>query len=138
MMTGKMPKLAGVLDTTLFVDDLERARKFYERVLALKPTFADGAKCIYPIIADTFMLHKRRAVIESVEPVNDKFLPPDSHGPARVAFAIDARELNCWETLLTGHGIAIEGRVRWPRGGDSLYFRDPDGDLLELATPGEW
>jgi catechol 2,3-dioxygenase-like lactoylglutathione lyase family enzyme len=132
-----MPKLAGVLETTLFVDDMDRARTFYERVLELKPTFADGAKCIYPVIADTFMLHKR-AVIESVEPVNDKFLPPDLHAPARVAFAIDARELNCWETLLTGHGIAIEGRMRWPCGGDSLYFRDPDGNLLELATAGTW
>lgn len=69
-----MPKLEGVLETTLFVDDLDRARSFYERVLALKPTFADGAKCVYPVIADTFMLFQRQAVIESVEPVNDKFL----------------------------------------------------------------
>lgn len=53
-----------------------------------------------------------------------------------MAFAINARELKRWEALLTGHGIAIEGRVRWPCGGESLYFRDPDGNLLELATPG--
>jgi len=24
------------------------------------------------------------------------------------------------------------------RGGHSIYFRDPDGHLLELATPGLW
>ena len=35
-------------------------------------------------------------------------------------------------------GIAIVGEYRWPRGGYSLYFRDPDGALVELATPGLW
>ncbi|MDF2970539.1 MAG: glyoxalase, partial [Microvirga sp.] len=34
--------------------------------------------------------------------------------------------------------IPIESRVTWPRGGTSLYFRDPDGHVLELATPGLW
>ena len=24
------------------------------------------------------------------------------------------------------------------RGGESIYFRDPDGHVLELATPGLW
>jgi catechol 2,3-dioxygenase-like lactoylglutathione lyase family enzyme len=34
--------------------------------------------------------------------------------------------------------VAIEGRVDWPRGAKSIYFRDPDGHLLELGTPGLW
>ena|SRR5258708_4406456 len=37
---------------------------------------------------------------------------------------------------LEENGIAIESKVRWERGGQSLYFGDPDGNLLELATPG--
>ena len=35
-------------------------------------------------------------------------------------------------------GIAVEGRTTWSRGGISIYFRDPDGHLVELATPGLW
>jgi catechol 2,3-dioxygenase-like lactoylglutathione lyase family enzyme len=42
------------------------------------------------------------------------------------------------EQRLATKGVAIEGRTRWSRGGQSLYFRDPDGHLLELATPGLW
>ena len=40
--------------------------------------------------------------------------------------------------IYTSKGIAIESRVDWPQGGASLYFRDPDRLLVELATPGIW
>ncbi len=55
-----------------------------------------------------------------------------------MAFSISADELPAWEARLAGAGIGIEGRTKWSRGGDSIYFRDPDGHLLELATPGLW
>jgi catechol 2,3-dioxygenase-like lactoylglutathione lyase family enzyme len=55
-----------------------------------------------------------------------------------VAFAIDADALAPWEAHLGTNDIAIEGRTDWPRGGKSIYFRDPDNHLLELATPGLW
>jgi catechol 2,3-dioxygenase-like lactoylglutathione lyase family enzyme len=34
--------------------------------------------------------------------------------------------------------VEIISRMSWPRGGESLYFRDPDNHVLELATPGIW
>jgi catechol 2,3-dioxygenase-like lactoylglutathione lyase family enzyme len=40
--------------------------------------------------------------------------------------------------LLASGGVTIEARNNWERGGRSIYFRDPDGHLLELATPGLW
>jgi catechol 2,3-dioxygenase-like lactoylglutathione lyase family enzyme len=59
-------------------------------------------------------------------------------GPAHFAFAIDVADVAAWEARLGELGIEIESRVRWPRGGQSLYFRDPDGRSVELATPGIW
>jgi catechol 2,3-dioxygenase-like lactoylglutathione lyase family enzyme len=64
--------------------------------------------------------------------------PHDGHGPVHVAFSIAADERQAWEKRLNEAGVPIEGRAHWPRGGDSIYFRDPDGHLLELATPGLW
>jgi catechol 2,3-dioxygenase-like lactoylglutathione lyase family enzyme len=64
--------------------------------------------------------------------------PHDGKGPHHIAFSIAADELAQWETRLADFGVAIEGRTIWPRGGTSVYFRDPDGHLLELATPGLW
>jgi catechol 2,3-dioxygenase-like lactoylglutathione lyase family enzyme len=62
--------------------------------------------------------------------------PHDGHGPPHVAFAIAAEALAQWEERLSEHDVAIEGRTDWSRGGHSIYFRDPDGHLVELATPG--
>ena len=59
-------------------------------------------------------------------------------GALHVAFAIGKDELDRWEAHLASRGVAIEGRNDWSRGGRSIYFRDPDGHLLELATPGLW
>jgi catechol 2,3-dioxygenase-like lactoylglutathione lyase family enzyme len=55
-----------------------------------------------------------------------------------VAFAIGKDELARWEAHLASREVTIEGRNDWERGGHSIYFRDPDGHLLELATPGLW
>jgi catechol 2,3-dioxygenase-like lactoylglutathione lyase family enzyme len=62
----------------------------------------------------------------------------DGQGPLHVGFAITAEELPAWERLFKERGIPVESRVTWSRGGTSLYFRDPDGHVLELATPGLW
>jgi catechol 2,3-dioxygenase-like lactoylglutathione lyase family enzyme len=59
-------------------------------------------------------------------------------GPGHFALGIEAEALDAWRKLLQGHGVGIEKEVEWPRGGKSLYFRDPTGNLVELVTPGVW
>jgi catechol 2,3-dioxygenase-like lactoylglutathione lyase family enzyme len=55
-----------------------------------------------------------------------------------LAFAVDTDELDAWEARLAAAGVAIESRIAWARGGRSIYFRDPEGHSVELATPGVW
>jgi catechol 2,3-dioxygenase-like lactoylglutathione lyase family enzyme len=55
-----------------------------------------------------------------------------------VALAVDADAFDGWEARLAAHGVAVESRASWERGGRSLYFRDPDGHSVELVTPGTW
>jgi len=59
-------------------------------------------------------------------------------GVLHVGFGVSAAELPAWEARLAACGVEVESRMRWDRGGTSLYFRDPDGHLLELLTPGVW
>ena len=55
-----------------------------------------------------------------------------------MAFAIAAERYDAWRAHLASAGVTMRGEMRWPRGGRSLYFEDPDGHVLELATPGLW
>jgi catechol 2,3-dioxygenase-like lactoylglutathione lyase family enzyme len=64
--------------------------------------------------------------------------PHGGSGQLHFAFAIPAEDLPAWEHRLREAGVEIESRVKWSRGGESLYFRDPDGHLVELATSGIW
>ncbi len=86
----------------------------------------------------SLLLFRRRASLETTRMPGGTIPPHDGSGPLHVAFGIASAELAAWEARLRAHDIAIEGRTDWPRGGQSIYFRDPDGHLLELATPGLW
>jgi len=55
-----------------------------------------------------------------------------------LAFGIPSTELANWESWLQTGEIALEEKRAWESGGWSLYFRDPDRHLIELATPGAW
>ena len=133
------PPLAGVLETALYVDDMERARAFYEGVLGLEPMFTDARLTAYPVGGRSALLVFRRGAATETAHLPGGTIPPhDGAGPIHLGLAIAAEDLPAWEERLRTHGVAIEGRATWRRGGTSLYFRDPDGHLLELLTPGLW
>jgi catechol 2,3-dioxygenase-like lactoylglutathione lyase family enzyme len=134
-----MPQLDAVLETALYVDDLERAVRFYSDVLELKPLYQDGRLCAFSVGGrSVLLLFPRGGSLETVHMPGGTIPPHDGAGPVHVAFAIAKDELPKWEERLHASNIPIEGRTCWKRGGDSIYFRDPDGHLLELATPGLW
>jgi catechol 2,3-dioxygenase-like lactoylglutathione lyase family enzyme len=133
-----MPKIARILETCLYVDDLEGAGQFYERCFELTPMYADARMRAYALGETVLLLFPRGQSLKPVVTPGGTIPPHDGSGPLHIAFAVDANELPVWEQRLKHAGIAIEGRMRWPRGGTSLYFRDPDGHLLEVATPGLW
>jgi len=133
------PPLAGVVETALYVDALPRARAFYEGVLGLAPMFADDRMAAYPVGGRSALLvFLRGATTLPVELPGGTIPPHDGAGPLHCALGIAPADLPGWEARLAAAGVAIESRAQWPRGSVSLYFRDPDGHLLELATPGLW
>jgi catechol 2,3-dioxygenase-like lactoylglutathione lyase family enzyme len=134
-----MASLNGVLETALYVDDIERARRFYEDVLGLASIYSDARLRAYAVgRRSVLLLFHRGSSVETVHMPGGTIPPHDGSGPLHIAFAISADELPEWEELLRRHEVAIEGRTDWRRGGKSIYFRDPDNHLLELATPGLW
>jgi len=85
------------------------------------------------------LLFIRGGTTEPVQTGGGLIPPHDATGHIHIAFSIDPAELEAWRAHLAQHDVAIEGTSDWKRGGHSLYFRDPDENLLELATtPGLW
>ena len=134
-----MPALHGVLETSLYVADLKRSVEFYQRVFGLPTLNADARFCALEVPGrQVLLLFQRGASTDPISIPGGTIPPHDGAGHLHVAFAIPLLELTAWEAHLGAHGVPIESRVKWPRGGTSLYFRDPDGHLVELATPGVW
>lgn len=134
-----MPKLNGVIETALYVDDLPRAREFYQDTLGLRALNSDPRFVAFDVGGrNVLLLFHRGATLETVHLPGGSIPPHDGHGPLHVGFAVSTDELAEWERRLRERGVAIEARTTWPRGGHSIYFRDPDNHLLELVTPGVW
>jgi catechol 2,3-dioxygenase-like lactoylglutathione lyase family enzyme len=134
-----MPAITRLLETALYVDDMDRATGFYRDVLGLRVLDASTRLVAMDAGSSTLLLLFRRGATLDGAATPGGWIPPhNGEGPAHVAFAVDAADLPSWETRLADHGIAIESRVRWNRGGQSVYFRDPDRHSVELVTPGTW
>jgi catechol 2,3-dioxygenase-like lactoylglutathione lyase family enzyme len=133
------PRVNGVLETGIYVEDIERSRAFYERIFGFDAIFVEERIVTLAVApAQVLIIFRRGGTLDPV-PVGDSVIPPhDGGGPQHFAFAVAADDLEAWKAHLAAEGVAIESTVRWPKGGTSLYFRDPDGLLVELATPGLW
>jgi catechol 2,3-dioxygenase-like lactoylglutathione lyase family enzyme len=134
-----VPPLTGVLETALYVADLDRSAGFYTRLLGARVLLADERMRAVDVAGRQLLLLFLAGASDRPNPVPGGVVPPhDGGGRLHLAFAVPADALPRWEARLAELSLAVESRVHAERGGTSLYFRDPDGHLLELATPGLW
>lgn len=127
------PTTGGILESSLYVSDLARSVRFYQETFGFSVITDFGTRgcAMRAGPHQVLLLFKKGASREITS-------PHDGDGELHLAFAISAAELTPWESWLAQKGIPVEEKRSWELGGWSLYFRDPDRHLLELATPGTW
>jgi catechol 2,3-dioxygenase-like lactoylglutathione lyase family enzyme len=135
---GVIPRVRRILETALDCEDLPRTAAFYRNLLGVTPMLDTDRLVVLDIGEGTLLLLFQQGNAQPLETPGGLIPGHTAGGPGHFAFAIDASELSSWEARLAGLGVATESRVKWDRGGTSLYFRDPDGRSVELATPGVW
>ncbi len=140
MSEAASPPIDGILETAIYVDDLARAHAFYGDVLGLERVLDTPRMMTYDVVpAQVLLVFCRGMTREDMEASTGGVIPGHhSDGPAHFAFAISVGAYDAWVARLKTAGVAIRSEVVWPAGGKSIYFDDPDGNVVELATPGLW
>lgn len=129
-----MRGVLAIVETAVYVDDLDAAATFYSGVLELDLVGQAAGRHLFYRIADRMLL-----VFRTDETIKGEGFPAHgTTGPGHFALGIAAEDLDIWHQRLQQHGVTIEHQITWPRGGRSVYFRDPAGNSVELITPGVW
>lgn len=130
----KPPKLPRILETSLYVKNLASAEQFYSRVLGL-PLLAKrkGRHLFYRAGKDILLL------FYSPKTLKDKIAPHGAKGPGHLAFEVSQKDYGRWKKYLKKNKVRIVEEVVWKKPNfRSIYFCDPSGNVLEIATPGIW
>jgi catechol 2,3-dioxygenase-like lactoylglutathione lyase family enzyme len=131
-------QVQGILETCINVSDIRRAQNFYQDIFGFEVMDGDERFCAFRVGQDVLLLFTEGTSTEPVQLEGGIIPPHNTVGSGHFAFAIAPNTIAEWRSLLDERGVAIESEVRWEKGGGSLYFRDPDNNLVELVTPGTW
>ena len=127
------PGSDGILESSLYVRNVKDSARFYGRIFGFRviSDFGDRGCAMQAGDRQVLLLFRKGGSLQIQS-------PHDGEGELHIAFAIPAPEFSRWEAWLTENGIAVEEKRTWELGGQSIYFRDPDRHLVEIATPGVW
>ncbi|HET9983510.1 MAG TPA: VOC family protein [Longimicrobiales bacterium] len=136
-MADQTPPIGGVHEAALYVFDLARAERFWRRLGFPIVARMEGRHVFFRAGIDMLLVFDPRATVQS-----DSGVRVPSHGAvgaSHVALDVPDRDaLERWRGHLAAAGVEIERELDWPSGGRSIYFRDPDGNSIELITRGTW
>lgn len=129
------PPVEAVIETAIYAPDLGAAEAFYAGVLDLPVIGREAGRHVFfrVGVANVLLVFNADATL-----VGGMLPSHGARGPGHFALGVPAVSLDAWRDYLVGCGVAIEKEVTWPRGGRSLYVRDPAGNSVELVTPGVW
>ena len=128
-----------MLEFGLYVREVSRAADFYHHLFGFPVLISTERIAALDVEGKQVLLLFKHGASSEPMTVPGGVLPGhDGEGTCHFAFAIQEGDVRQWEQWLREQDVEVESEIEWERGGRSLYFRDPDGHLLELVTPGTW
>lgn len=134
-MAMRYPSVGGIYEAALYVRDLDRAAEFYRTALGLEEIGRDAERHVFFRAGrDVLLLFNA----EATRGPGASIPPHGAVGEMHIAFETTPEGLEAWRAHFAAVGVPIESEIEWPRGGRSLYIRDPDRHSIELVTRGIW
>jgi catechol 2,3-dioxygenase-like lactoylglutathione lyase family enzyme len=120
----------GISAITLFVEDLDAAKRFYGEVFGLPVAFADANSAVFDFGNSIINLLRTEAADELVAPAT---VASAAHGSGvQLTIQVDDVDALCAE--LVGRGVdLLNGPMDRPWGIRTASFRDPAGHIWEIA-----
>jgi catechol 2,3-dioxygenase-like lactoylglutathione lyase family enzyme len=127
------PRLTRVLETVLYFTDQPRTERFYGELLGMRLLAREAGRSLFFRAGESVFL-----LFNAEDTASGGKLPAHGAvGSVHTCFEVPAEDYEAWQSHLAGAGVALIQEARWP-GGRSFYFRDPDGNLLEIADADLW
>ena len=122
----------GIVAITLFVEDLEAAKRFYRDVFQLPVVFEDDNSTVFKFGETVINLLKTSEAPGLVEPAT--VATPDAG--VRFQFTLDVDDVDAKCEELKQRGVELlNGPMNRPWGIRTASFRDPGGHIWEIAHP---
>jgi catechol 2,3-dioxygenase-like lactoylglutathione lyase family enzyme len=132
-------RVNGILETALYVADPAVTAAFYRGLFGFNTLMESERLVALDVAGSNVLLLFRTGTIGEPFDTGCGIIPGHAGvSPTHFAFSISAEDVEPWRAKLASEGVAVESVVTWPRGAKSIYFRDPDGNLAELISPGFW
>jgi catechol 2,3-dioxygenase-like lactoylglutathione lyase family enzyme len=121
----------GISAVTLFVEDLERTKRFYLETFGLPVIFEDPNSAVFRFGNTLINLLETSAAPELIAPA--PVARPDSG--SRFQFTIDVPDVDSLCADLARRGVdLLNGPMDRPWGVRTASFRDPGGHVWEIAS----
>jgi catechol-2,3-dioxygenase len=123
-----------IKETCIYIHDLERAKEFYHQQLGLPVINYQPNKHLFLRAGNSVLL------LFNPDDSRSKLSPPAHYGGGHQHFAFEVRKTEYASTkeYIRLKGIEIIDEVQW-KNGESFYFKDPEGNVLEiLPDSGIW
>lgn len=129
-------KLRGILETVIYCEPGERqgVESFYSGTLGLAEVARWDDGTAFRVGDGVLLLFDRAKLAERTSPISD----PGASGPGHVCFLVAEEDYAGWSERLRDGGIDLIHEQEWREGRHSFYFRDPAGNLLEVAGGDIW
>ena len=128
--TGGEAWAGSIAAITLFVDDLEQARRFYGEVFGLPVAFEDENSAVFRFGETLVNLLKATEAPGLVEPA----IVASAAAGVRFQFTLGVQDVDAMCDELRRRGVELlNGPMDRPWGIRTASFRDPGGHIWEIA-----